>query len=232
MIRAAALLPIVLALSAVILARHAGAQGQGVRQEGPTEIEKCQTISQPGSYKLVNNLTAPAGGNDCLVTTADFVTIDLAGFTISSGATAILAAPPSGRLQGIAVRNGSIFGFFKGVDLGSADGSIVEGLRVLGIAGPPGDFGINANGIVKGNTVARISHGAGIRASGIISGNYIDDNEEGIIASAGSTVIGNTATGNVIGIEVDCPSNVTNNTTDRNLVLQGTGCTNTNNVAP
>jgi hypothetical protein len=61
----------------------------GAREEGPTEIEKCQTISEPGSYKLVNNLVA-ASGADCLVITADNVTIDLAGFSIGSG-----APPPS-----------------------------------------------------------------------------------------------------------------------------------------
>ena len=58
----------------------------------------------------------------------------------------------------------------------------------------------------------------------------------------GSTVIGNTATQNGygseqgVGIFVECPSNVTDNTAVNNvgvnLVLNGTGCNNTNNVAP
>jgi len=54
--RFAALFPIALALGAIILVPRVGAQAQDAR-EGPTEIEKCQTISHPGSYKLVNNLT-------------------------------------------------------------------------------------------------------------------------------------------------------------------------------
>jgi hypothetical protein len=45
----------------------------------------------------------------------------------------------------------------------------------------------------------------------------------------GSTVIG-------VGLVVGCPSNVTDNTAVNNpggnLVLNGTGCNNTNNVAP
>ena len=54
------------------------------RQERPTEIDKCQTISQSGSYKLVNNLTFNGpSGSACLSITANFVTIDLAGFTIT-----------------------------------------------------------------------------------------------------------------------------------------------------
>src|SRR6202023_4089786 len=74
--------PIALALGAIILVPRAGAQAQ-VAREGPTEIEKCKTISQPGSYKLVNNLTFKGTTGNCLEITANFVTIDLAGFTIS-----------------------------------------------------------------------------------------------------------------------------------------------------
>ena len=47
---------LVLALGAMILTPRAGARADG-REEGPIEIEKCQTISKPGSYKLVNNIT-------------------------------------------------------------------------------------------------------------------------------------------------------------------------------
>src|SRR5271169_3467083 len=81
--RPAALSPIALALGAIILA-----PGAGAREEGPTEIEKCQTISNPGSYKLVNNLVAPTTTDPfvpCLFITANFVTIDLAGFSIDAG---------------------------------------------------------------------------------------------------------------------------------------------------
>jgi hypothetical protein len=49
----------------------------------PTEIEQCQTISQPGSYKLVSNLTLTSPTPVCLPITANFVTIDLAGFTMA-----------------------------------------------------------------------------------------------------------------------------------------------------
>jgi len=89
--RLAALFPISLALALLMLVPGAGARE-------PTQLRKCQTISQPGSYELADNLVAPGG--DCLVITADFVTIDLAGFSISAtipGGTGILAAPSSGQ---------------------------------------------------------------------------------------------------------------------------------------
>jgi hypothetical protein len=246
--RSAAVFTIALAVGAMIFVPRAAARAD-TREEGPTEIKKCQTIGQPGSYKLVNNIAAslPLGGTaDCLVITADFVTIDLLGFTISgvraSGPQAgsgILAQPPSGGvLQGIAVRNGSISDFFNGVNFGSAvEDSIVEGLRVRGTFGVP-DFlkggGIIARGIVKGNNVSAYS--TGISATGTVTGNYARSNGVGIDVGEGSTVIGNTALNNTqTGLVVDCPSNVTDNTVVNSVVsimLNGNGCTNTNNVMP
>jgi hypothetical protein len=151
--------------------------------------------------------------------------------------------PSSGELRGIAVRNGSISGGF-GVDLGSALGSIVEGLRV-DVAGNPG-IAIAANGIVKGNIAFGdgLGPGAGlaIDATGVVTGNYvIGSREVGISIGQGSTAIGHTVTGAFgTGIFVSCPSNLTDNTAvnngkmpgTANLQLNGDGCNNTNNVAP
>jgi hypothetical protein len=168
------------------------------------------------------------------VITASFVTIDLAGFSISGGLAGI-SAPQGG--THIAVRNGSISDFLNfGVDLRSADGSIVEGLRVFaGVSHV--SAGIIASGIVKGNIVTDINS-YGIIATGIVTGNIASRNfGPGIFAGQGSTVIGNTAVHNDNeGISVECPSNVTDNTAinnpERNLILNGEGCNNTNNVAP
>jgi|HubBroStandDraft_6_1064221.scaffolds.fasta_scaffold34334_2 hypothetical protein len=59
--RLAALFPIVLALGAIILAPRGGAQARDSR-EGPIKITQCQTISQPGSYELANNLPPDRSG--------------------------------------------------------------------------------------------------------------------------------------------------------------------------
>ena len=144
------------------------------------------------------------------------------------------------------MRNGSISGFGVGVDL-EGDGSIVEGLRVVGTICPC-STGISATGIVRGDTVLDIrgqrggGGGSGISATGIVTGNYVaGSNFAGIAVGQGSTVIGNTSVNNPqilgpgIGIRVDCPSNVTDNTAVNNgvnLFLNGEGCNNTNNVAP
>ena len=72
------------AMAGVTLAAVISASGAQA-QEGPTELDKCQTISQSGSYKLVNNLTFTGpSGSACLPITVSNVTIDLAGFSIIS----------------------------------------------------------------------------------------------------------------------------------------------------
>jgi hypothetical protein len=253
--RPAALFPIVFALGALIFVSGAGAQE-------PAKITACQTISQPGSYRLANNLPAIPPGLPCLVITANFVSIDLGGFSMTGSSTgeggAGTGVLAQGQLQGIAVRNGSISGYTPSVNLGSADGSIVEGLRVSGL-GVRGS-GIIATGIVKGNTATDFRFTA-IEATGTVTGNYVSgyavsgisvgpgstvtgnnvsgsDGINAISVATGSTVIGNTATGTgsgIFGINVACPSNVIDNTStghSHNLVLSGNGCNNSNNVAP
>lgn len=228
--------------SLLVLAPLAGARAQGA-QEGPFEIEKCRSIDRPidkpGSYKLVKNLTGPfdSEGN-CLFITADAVTIDLAGFTITGSGAGIGIVAVG--VNSIAVRNGSISGFPTGVNVAASgtNGAIVEGLRVFGQAGGSGSSaGIAATGIVKDNTVLGFE-GFGIDASGTLIHNYVFGNQVGILVGFGST-IGNTADNNsTIGIEAFCPSNLTDNTAvgnGTNLVLnsvRGGECNNTNNVAP
>jgi hypothetical protein len=236
----AALFRIALALGAITLAPWPSVQAQDPRQEGPIEIEKCQTIDQPGSYKLVNNLTfkgpsVSASVSACLSITANFVTIDLAGFTITGTSPSVgpvpaftIAIEAGDNTTGITVRNGSISGNFSdGVSL-SGDGSIVEGLRVSNATA----IAIGARGIVRGNTAVGIF--VGIDADGLITGNYVSGAQSGIVAAG--TVIGNTVTNSERGIVVGCPSNVTDNTATGNsivnLLLNRNGCNNTNNVAP
>jgi hypothetical protein len=228
--RLGVLLPMALALGATILAPGADAQ--------PTAITTCQTISHPGSYEVVNNLFNPNFGTTCLVITTGDVTVNLAGFSITAdprrGVGIRAVAPSSGKLQGIAVRNGS-----STVDLSPADLSIVEGVRaVCNFPLFPIGTGITASGIVKGNTVGICD--TGIAGTGIVTGNYvIGSRGTDYVIGQGSTVIGNTAVGAAgsgVGIVVSCPSNVTDNTSVNhprlNLVLDGNGCNNTNNVAP
>jgi hypothetical protein len=219
---------VALALGAITLTPGV-VRAQDGRQEGPTEIEKCQTIDKPGSYKLVNNLVST--GSNCLVIATDHVTIDLAGFSISGRGTGAGVSVIGGVLLGIAVRNGSISGLDNGVLLGAADGSLVEGLRLSGPAS--GNLGIEANGIVKGNTVSGYSVG-GIVANGVLTGNYVINSGDGVSVGPGSTVIGNTAVNNNRGLVARCPANLIDNTAVNNgtNLFSDAGCHTEDNLAP
>jgi hypothetical protein len=221
--RPAALYPIVLALGAIVLAQGAGGQEQDAREQGPIKIKTCQVISQSGSYVLANNLTGSnPKNNNCLFITASFVTIDLAGFTISeptgSGGAAIASSELAQPLEGIAVQNGTMVGGAVGVVLIGGTGFVVKGVRVFADPSLPGQ----GQGIVVDG--------------GIVKGNIVVGRGNGIQVGQGTTVIGNTALNNSgVGIDVICPANVTNNTATGNSVniqLFGEGCNNTNNVAP
>jgi len=152
------------------------------------------TIAASGSYRLTGNLTLPANTNGIIVTASN-VTIDLNGFTITgAGSSSTGTGIESASVISITVENGTITGFFTGVNAGT-------------------------NGIVK--SVHAVRNGSGIAAgfSGMVQGCTATGNTKGFgIAGAGNTVIsGNTANANAVGIE--CQSSgclITNNVINSN----------------
>jgi hypothetical protein len=194
----ASLFSIALALGATIIVPKAGAQ--------VTQINSCRDIPDPGSYVLVRNLTNVPSRDICLrISSDESVTIDLAGFSISSNTSTGTGIRAFGR--GKVVRNGSISGFSDGVDFYFTTGSVVERLQVFGNS----HDGITANGIVRDNVVVEngidgintpvdtstvtgnylSGNGTAIFADGLISGNTVQGPGRGIRALTGSTVIGN-----------------------------------------
>ena len=94
------------------------------------------TISKPGQYTLLKNLTY-SGSGTAITVASDDVTIDLKGFTIEgdpnqkvTSETAAIAA--FGR-KDITIRNGTIRHFFRGIYLegnNASGGHLVENVRV------------------------------------------------------------------------------------------------------
>jgi len=100
-----------------------------------THIDKCQTITQPGSYKLIKDLTAKEG---CLVIKANGVTIALAKHTITGNAKGVGVRTfgdlselfvPGPKFFRIKLTNGTIRRFWIGVAIGHHLASI-ESLHV------------------------------------------------------------------------------------------------------
>jgi hypothetical protein len=242
----------VLALGSPMPAVGAGAPVPDYLDHGPAEIERCQAIDQPGSYKLVKNLKATG---DCLVLTAQGVTIDLGGFALTgdgTGTAIIGPKPQTGTAIPQArtvVRNGDISNFARATDLGGT----VEGLRVTSnaegifvsvgiVRGNTVQFNTSAgieiaDGIVADNLVIANGTGISVHEAAVITGNEVSGNKIGIDAGGtGSALTANVVDGNSeIGLRIRCPSNLTDNTAvgnAANLVLSDTTCHTSGNLAP
>ena len=220
----------------------------------PKNIKTCTMIPDSGSYVLTANLSA---AGDCLVVAADFVTIDLNGFTIAGNGSGSGIRSDGDFRQGIRITNGTIRGFQTGVDFAFTGAQItVERLHVIGNSNV--GIGVNQQALVKDCVLAENGDGINVGARSLLTGNDSSFNTaSGIAAGVGSTIIGNTVgvngnnglvagnsstvlnntaqvNGN-FGLHVTCPSNVLGNTATNNgtnLFLSGAGCNNSNNVAP
>jgi parallel beta-helix repeat protein len=157
------------------------------------------TITQPGFYYLASNLTGPPGQHGITVS-ADNVTIDLMGFSITGPGT---TGPERGiSMTGktnVEIRNGTIRNFHYGILEAGATG---KNHRVLHIRAEGNSCGIQLYGpghLVE-NCTASDNIGLGIYISpqlggSVVKGNVVRNSGAGISAW-NSLVIYNVATGN------------------------------------
>jgi hypothetical protein len=219
--------------------------GRAAEAVGPVQITACTTITDSGSYILVNNLT-PAVPGDCLIIQSDFVTIDLNGFLIRG--IVLRPNPRVGRgiiaegRRGITIRNGAIADFESGIVI-VGRGVEIDRIRAFsnrfwGISvGNVGDPLTNSGfALITGSIVSQNGVGIRVGGPGTIIGNSSLGNSIGIGAGGpGSSVVNNTATFNDFGIVVNCPSALIGNSAVENgvnLSLTGSGCVNAHNAAP
>jgi parallel beta-helix repeat protein len=193
-------------------------------QQGPSKINSCQTISQSGSYVVTKNLTA---AGDCLVLTADYVTLDLSGFVIKGNGfgSGITASQP---IKGVVIHDGVIIDFDSGIRFCAGPSTIsgATNVTIHHIRANENAFGMRICG--SDNTIkdsdASENSNEGILVDGdrsIVNGNIA--NRNGVFGifmgpvAGGSTVIGNTADANgSIGVVIGPGSTVMNNTAREN----------------
>jgi hypothetical protein len=158
-------------------------------------IGTCQTIRQPGTYTLVNNLSTANG--TCLVVTASDVTIDLDGFTITANPGGGAISDAVANQRAITVRNGYILGPGFGVSLTRTDGAVVEDMDVSGTNGGIGVL----RGRVERNHVHNNGSGIeGFEAIAAIENIVLDNKGNALVAGPGSQVEGNLVGRNGNGI--------------------------------
>lgn len=169
------------------------------------------TITRPGSYRLCGNLTVPDANSTGIVITADNVTLDLNGFSITGPTTCtgvpVQTCSPVGSGSGIdstmaniVVLNGIIQGMGShGVFLHGSDKNYrVEKVHTTN-NGSNGIYLIFSRGNILNGNKATTNGGRGIDAAfgSVVTGSVVDGNGEiGIVANHGSNVSGNIAINN------------------------------------
>ena len=198
--------------------------------DGTIEINQAKVLAAGGfpfvistantSYRLTSSLSVPASTNGINVT-ANSVTIDLNGFTISGPGS---SSAPIGinAVDDITVENGTITGFGLAAKLGTSgivrkvhadsnvnginmvgDFGLVEGCTANNLTVPSVGFGIacNAGCVISGNTASRNGVGIECGSGCLISGNTVGANQTAIsLADATSGYGGNVLNANIAGI--------------------------------
>lgn len=160
----------------------------------PIPISGCTIITQPGSYIVTNNIAAspfnvqnlPGGGVTCIGIAADFVTLDLGGFTIT--AFNLPATPFEQAIRtdfvdrkGINVHSGTVANFSGAAVFLIGLGHTVEHIRAVN----------NHGGIV----VTSLG-GPGTNGHRIIGNTVLSNTMGGIEVGCPALVVGNVAAGN------------------------------------
>lgn len=175
------------------------------------------TISEPGSYRLSGNLTVPDAQTTAVQILADYVTLDLNGFSIAGPAVCTpypTTCNPSGAgigvhgadfnsrnppARGVRVLNGTVRGMGSyGIRL-PGEGGVAERVTVHGNGGP----GIFASSVF--DSMAMLNGGSeGILATIVRGSTAAQNRGNGISVRRGGVALGNSSTENgLYGIVVD-----------------------------
>jgi hypothetical protein len=211
--------------TACLLAAQAFAQGSLIPSSGPAPTMKTLAqiearkplgsvggttsplnIDRPGSYVLMGNVTV-TGHQDGISISAEDITLDLNGFTISASGT----AGGSGILiwnggRSIAIRNGHIVGFMHGIHstLPTTNISVAD----ITVAEVRGDgIGLGVRGATVDRCAVAVCGGTGITAERVANSNATRCTGAGIVAVSVESSIGEGATApgiDAAGTVTDC----------------------------
>jgi parallel beta-helix repeat protein len=183
----------------------------------PGDADSQFVISQPGSYYLTGNIIGVAGKN-CIKVTANNVTLDLNGFTLSGVANSLdgVHAYPSSRVM---VRNGMVSYFTgRGVYIG-AGGAVTD--VTVDHCGGVGILTTQSCSVQNCQAIANNSNGVSVMAYSQVAGCLCDGNAGDGIVTVGAASVTRcvSAQNNQSGIRADDGSTVngcacSNNATD------------------
>ena len=186
------------------------------------------TISNPGFYYLSGNLTY-TGTASAIAITADNVTLDLMGFSLTGGGKEIgtnmgIFPNNNDNSRNVEIRNGTVSGFTVGV-AGTFANERVSRIRAFN-----NNWGIwvpGSNPLIEGCISSNNDHGI-LVGSGRISGCVANNNtNQGIAMNGTGAVIGCVANNNGTGFALNPPTSkpimVDQNSADGNGTNYGIG---------
>ena len=191
--------------------------GSNVLAAGPKKIRKCMTIKKSGSYVVTKNLQATMKTDGhCITIDADFVTLDLGGFTLKGLDEGIGFGVWDNNIShtNVVVRNGNITQFLLGMSLYNCNVGTIENIAA---------FDNTLNGINTGSAFI------------VTENKALDNGNTGIQVNAGSLVKNNISRGNIgNGFYFNCPVNSIGNMAMENISTNyynaGVGCQSANNL--
>jgi hypothetical protein len=172
------------------------------QNEKATEISsgrwsnRAVTISQPGFYKLSDDITVTSG--NAITITASNVTLDLGGNTVSTNAAGTGNGIFVNGTSGVEVRNGKVGGFNANVNVTNGVNVRVRNLQIVGRGlapnNGPSEIGVlliqTRGAYIENNTISSVNLGIFVRG-GNSTGNRIFEN---VIVGSG------TPANNLLGI--------------------------------
>jgi parallel beta-helix repeat protein len=208
----------------------------GSRGVGTKITSLPYTISSPGFYYITKDLSC--SGAHGIIISADNVTVDLMGFSLSGDGTGSYDGIYMSGRANVEIRNGTVRNF--GLDGIHETSSVAKGHRVINIrARDNGNRGIN---VLSKNSLVERCTSMGNGSYGIVAGNgstitgntCYTNSDYGIYAYSGVTVTGNTCYYNSsYGIYANTGATVTGNTCRDNEdhgIWASTGSTVTGNT--
>ena len=196
--------------------------GPALAAEGRIPLSTPTILAGPGHYYVTRDIVGD--GTGVFSITADGVTVDLNGFTLSdpSGDVISITGTTAGALNGVTIRNGRISGGYAAIYASSqaarrirVEGVVIEGTGERGILIENADVAIVRECVISDTADSGIEvH----RTSGSFSGKIVDNQVTGASRSGilldglsagevrGNQVLGcGAAGGSAVGILLDAP---------------------------
>ena len=156
------------------------------------------TISTPGFYYFNRNLNYGGSGGTAITISADDVTLDLMGFSLTNSATGFSHGILMDGRTNVEIRNGTVRDFDYGIYEASSSGSKHSAINVRLTGNSYGIYFNGSNHLIKGCNGSNNLHLSLFIDSGLITNCVACNNSLGIVMHGPGNLLANTAFNNSV----------------------------------